>query len=211
MKLIVIGPPGSGKGTQAQMICDKFGIPHIEAGKLLREAVSDKSRLSEEEKKIMERGELLPDTFVADILTIRLMEPDARDNFVLDGYPRTLRQAELLEKITRVDLVINIILSPSEIVKRLSGRRSCKNCGQVYNIFINPPKREGICDKCNSPLFIREDDKPGVIEHRIDVYNERTKPLLEYYGHRHMMNSVDGSRSIMEIFDDIVKVLENKV
>jgi adenylate kinase len=210
MKLIVIGPPGSGKGTQAKMICDKFSIPHIEAGRLLREAVSDKSKLSLEEKKIMERGELLPDTFVADILTIRLMEPDARDNFVLDGYPRTLRQAELLEKITRVDLVVNIRLSPSVIVKRLSGRRSCKNCGQVYNVFINPPKQEGICDKCKGPLYIREDDKPGVIEHRIEVYNERTRPLLEYYSLRHIMTPVDGSRSIMEIFDEIVKVLENK-
>jgi len=211
MKLVIIGPPGSGKGTQARMIAEKYNVPHIEAGKLLREAVADKSKLSDEEKNIMERGELLPDTFVADVLTIRLMEPDAKNNFVLDGYPRTLRQAELLERISRIDLVMNILLSPTEIVKRLSGRRSCTNCDAVYNVMINPPKQEGICDECKGALFIREDDRSGVIEHRIEVYNERTRPLIEYYEHRNLLVSIDGSGMILEIFDNAIKVLENRL
>jgi adenylate kinase len=211
MKLVIIGPPGSGKGTQAQMISEKYNIPHIEAGKMLREAVADKSKLSEEEKNIMERGELLPDTFVADILTIRLMDPDAKNNFVLDGYPRTLRQAELLERITRIDLVLNILLSPVEIVKRLSGRRSCTNCNAVYNIIINPPTRPNVCDKCGGALFIRDDDKTGVIEHRIEVYNKRTRPLIEYYEHRDLLVSIDGSGMIMEIFDNAIKTVENRI
>ena len=211
MKLVIIGPPGSGKGTQAQMISEKYNIPHIEAGKMLREAVADKSKLSEEEKNIMERGELLPDTFVADILTIRLMDPDAKNNFVLDGYPRTLRQAELLERISRIDLVLNIILNPIEIVKRLSGRRSCTNCNAVYNIIINPPTSPNVCDKCGGALFIRDDDKTGVIEHRIEVYNERTRPLIEYYEHRGLLVSIDGSGMIMEIFDNAIKTLENRL
>ena len=211
MKLVLIGPPGSGKGTQAKMISDRYGIPHIEAGELLRQVVVNRSNLNDNEKQDMEKGELLPDLFVADILTIRLMEKDARDNFVLDGYPRTLKQAELLEKISKLDLVLNIKLSPDEIVKRLSGRRSCTQCDAVYNTFVHPPKRAGVCDECGSPLFIREDDKPEVIKHRIEIYEQRTKPLIEYYEHRQLLGTIDGSGTIIEIFNNALKILENKL
>ncbi len=211
MKLVLIGPPGSGKGTQAKMISDKYGIPHIEAGELLRRAISNKSKLSAQEKATMEKGELLPDTFVADILTIRLMEKDARADFVLDGYPRTLKQAALLEKISRIDLVLNIRLTPEEIVKRLSGRRSCTNCNAVYNTIIHPPKRPGSCDLCGSMLFTRDDDKPEIVLHRIGVYEERTKPLIEYYEHRGLLESINGSGTIMEISNNALRVLEKRL
>ncbi|MCK5560485.1 MAG: nucleoside monophosphate kinase [Thermoplasmata archaeon] len=211
MKLVLIGPPGSGKGTQARMISEKHGIPHIEAGELLRKAISHKSKLTEEEKITMGKGELLPDTFVADILTIRLLEKDARNDFVLDGYPRTFKQAELLEKISNIDLVLNIRLSPEETVKRLSGRRSCTKCNAVYNTIIHPPNREGHCDVCGGALFIRDDDKPEIVIHRIDVYETRTKPLIEYYEHRGILESIDGSGSIMEIFNNASKVLEKRL
>jgi len=213
LRLIVFGPPGAGKGTQAERIAKKFGIPHVATGDVLREAVAKKTELGVKARGYMERGELVPDGIVVGIVEERLRRPDCKRGFVLDGFPRTLAQAEALDEMlknleTKIDAVINLETSEGEIVKRLSNRRTCRVCGAVYHLIFNPPKNPGRCDACNGELYQREDDKEEVIKKRLKVYRTQTKPIIQHYQERGVLRTVDGNKSIDEVSKTIGKLLE---
>ncbi len=181
MKLVFLGPPGSGKGTYASRIEERFGWPQISTGDLLREEVKKGSEIGKEAEKYMKEGKLVPDEIVLKLLKERISREDCKNGFILDGFPRTLAQAEELEKITDIDVVINLVVPKDIIVTRLSARRVCKNCGAVYNLRTLKPKVDGICDKCGGELYQRKDDTPEVIERRFEVYHEQTAPLIDFY------------------------------
>jgi adenylate kinase len=181
MKLVIFGPPGSGKGTYASRLQLKLGIPAIATGDLMREIVKRKTELAKTVKEYMSRGELVPDNIVIEALSERIARDDCERGFILDGFPRTIEQARALSRITNVDAVIILSVPEWLIVERLSSRRICKNCGEVYNILYLKPKKEGVCDKCGGELYQRIDDTPKVIKERLQVYERQTQPLLEYY------------------------------
>ncbi|HDI02566.1 MAG TPA: adenylate kinase [Candidatus Aenigmarchaeota archaeon] len=181
MKLVFLGPPGSGKGTYASRIEERFGWPQISTGDLLREEVKKGSEIGREAEKYMKEGKLVPDEIVLKLLKERISREDCKNGFILDGFPRTLAQAEELEKITDIDVVINLVVPKEIIVTRLSARRVCRNCGAVYNLRTLKPKVDGICDKCGGELYQRKDDTPEVIEKRFEVYHEQTAPLIDFY------------------------------
>ncbi|MEM5871833.1 MAG: adenylate kinase [Candidatus Aenigmatarchaeota archaeon] len=200
MRLIFLGAPGVGKGTYASRISKELGIAHISTGDLLREEVKNETQLGKKAKVYMEKGELVPDELVNKILKERLKKKDCEKGFILDGYPRTIEQAKELEKITKIDLVLNITLKKEILIKKISARRICKNCGKIYNIAdINEdgirmppilPKKEGICDDCGGELYQRPDDDPKVIEERLKVYEKQTKPLIDYYKKKGLLKEV---------------------
>lgn len=181
MKLVIFGPPGSGKGTYASRLQLKLGVPAIATGDMLREIVKEKTKLAETVRQYMSRGELVPDDIVIRVLKKRIARDDCKKGFILDGFPRTLEQARALNRITNVDVVITLSVPEWLIIERLSSRRICKNCGEVYNILYLKPKKEGVCDKCGGELYQRIDDTPKVIKERLEVYERQTQPLLEYY------------------------------
>ena len=181
MKLILLGAPGVGKGTQGKMLQGKFKIPQISTGDILRKAVSNQTTLGIEAKSYMDKGELVPDSLVVSIINDRLKEADCREGFILDGFPRNIEQAEELNKVTEIDYVINIIVPFKEIVSRLTGRRVCKNCGEAYHLIYNPPQEEDICDRCKSELYQRNDDQEETVKERLKVYEAQTAPLIDYY------------------------------
>ncbi|RMF54696.1 adenylate kinase [Candidatus Woesearchaeota archaeon] len=205
MRLIMLGPAGSGKGTQAEMLAKKYNIPHISTGDLFR-ALDSNSDLRKEIKKYMDKGELVPDDLVIKILKERLGKPDCEKGFILDGVPRNVTQAELIKKMgVEIDNVINIEVSDEEVTKRLSSRRVCKN-GHIFSTIYPKPKKEGVCDVCGEPLFQRDDDKPEAIKERLKIYHEQTSKLLEYY--QNLIIPVNGEQPIEEVFNDIVDGLK---
>jgi len=213
LRLIILGSPGAGKGTQAQRIAEKLGVPHIATGDLLREAVSKKTELGAKAKRFMEKGELVPDDLVVSMIEERLKRSDCKEGFVLDGFPRTLAQAEALDKFlekleTRIDIVINLETSEEEVIKRLSNRRVCTSCGAVYHLIFNPPRKPGICDKCGGTLQQREDDREDVIKNRLKVYMRQTEPLIKYYRKKGLLKNVDGNRNAEEVWKSIDELLE---
>ncbi len=213
MNLILLGAPGAGKGTQAKMIAEKYGLAHIATGDILREAVAKGTELGKKAKEYMDRGELVPDEIVIGIVKERLKEPDCQKGFILDGFPRTLPQAEALDKMLeelgmKIDAVINIAVPEEEVVRRIAYRRTCKKCGAVYHLIYAPPKEDNKCDKCGGELYQREDDKEETVRERYRVYRERTELLIEYYRKKGLLYEVDGTKSIEEVFKQIEEILE---
>lgn len=211
MNLILLGAPGAGKGTQAKRLAEKYKIAHISTGDMLRDAVAKGSELGRRAKGYMDRGELVPDDIVIGIVKERLREEDCRNGFILDGFPRTLKQAEALDKMLselgkEIDAVINIVVPEEEVVKRIAYRRSCKKCGAVYNLIYDPPRGK-VCDKCGGELYQRDDDREEVVRERYRVYRDRTEPLIEYYRKRGKILDVDGTKNIEEVFNEIVRLL----
>jgi len=214
VNIIMLGPPGSGKGTQAKKLIEKFGIPQISTGDLLREAVKNGTELGKQAKSYMDAGKLVPDEVVVGMVKERLSKDDAQRGFILDGFPRTVPQAEALDKTLdqmgkKIDKVVNVDVPDSEVVERLSGRRTCKGCGAMYHVKFNQPKKEGLCDKCGGELYQRDDDNEQTIKRRLEVYHEQTSPLKDYYGKKGLVADVDGTGDINEITKAIEKVLES--
>ena len=212
MKIIMLGAPGAGKGTQAKMIAEKFGIPHISTGDIFRANIKNGTELGKKAKEFMDKGQLVPDELTVEILLHRVANDDCKNGYVLDGFPRTIPQADVLDKeLTKlgdkVDFAINVDVPDENIVRRMSGRRACLKCGATYHIEHIPPKTEGICDKCGSELVQRDDDKPETVQNRLSVYHEQTQPLIEYYDKKNILKSVDGTKDMQEVFSDIVNIL----
>jgi adenylate kinase len=213
MRLVLLGAPGAGKGTQAKKIIEKYPMPQISTGDLLRAAVAAGTELGKEAKAVMDRGELVPDSVVLGMVQERLKHDDCKSGYILDGFPRNTRQAEALdEMLGKLGMSLTAALSvdvPLEnLMKRLTGRRTCKACGQMFNIFFGAPKKEGSCDKCGGELFQRDDDKEETIRKRLDVYTAQTAPLIDYYGKKNILKAVDGaSGTIDEIFVKVCSAL----
>lgn len=213
MKIIMLGAPGAGKGTQAKRIADKWQIPHVSTGDIFRANIKNGTELGMEAKKYMDKGALVPDELTVKILLDRVAQEDCKNGYVLDGFPRTIPQAEVLDKeLTElgdsIDYAINVDVPDENIVNRMSGRRACVACGATYHVVYAPTKTEGICDRCGKELILREDDKPETVQKRLSVYHEQTQPLIEYYGAKGILKSVDGTKDMEEVFRDIVKILE---
>lgn len=213
MNLILLGAPGAGKGTQAKLIADKYGIPQISTGDMLREAVAKGTELGKKAREFMSQGKLVPDEVVIGIVRERLKQKDCENGFILDGFPRTKAQAEALDRIMlelgkKIDAVININVPEEEIVKRIVNRRICKKCGAIYHLLYDPPKEDGICDKCGGELYQREDDKEEVVRERFAVYRKSTEPLVEYYKRKGVLYEVDGTREIEKVKAEILSILE---
>ena len=212
MKIIMLGAPGAGKGTQAKMIADKYGIPHVSTGDIFRANIKEGTRLGIEAKKYMDQGQLVPDELTVKILLDRVAQEDCKNGYVLDGFPRTIPQAEVLDKALTelgeaVDYAINVDVPDENIVKRMGGRRACVSCGATYHLEHIPPKTEGICDRCGKELVLRDDDKPETVSKRLQVYHEQTQPLIDFYGAKGVLKEVDGTREMNEVFDAIGKIL----
>ncbi len=212
MNIVLLGPPGSGKGTQAKMIAEKYGVVHISTGDILRENVRGGTDLGKEAKTYMDAGKLVPDELLINIIKDRLAKPDVAGGYMLDGYPRTTPQAEAMDKILpelgqKIDVVVNIDVPDDELVKRLSGRRMCQ-CGVSYHLKFNPPKKEGICDVCGGELYHRDDDKEEAILNRLEVYKTQTQPLIDYYNKAGIIVDINGAGEIPEIFDEIAASLD---
>lgn len=212
MKLVMLGAPGAGKGTQAKILAKKYGIPHISTGDIFRENIKNKTELGIKAYAFISKGQLVPDELVLDLIADRLTEKDTKNGFVLDGFPRTIPQAISLDETlsnleTDIDKVVNIHVSDENIVKRMSGRRACKDCGATYHIKNLPPKIDGKCDNCDGELILRSDDKPETVLKRLEVYHNQTQPLIEYYENKKVLLTVDGSNPVEVIFETIVKEL----
>ena len=212
MKIIMLGAHGAGKGTQAKMIAEKFSIPHISTGDIFRANIKNGTELGKKAKEFMDKGQLVPDELTVEILLDRVANEDCKNGYVLDGFPRTIPQADVLDKeLTKlgdkVDFAINVDVPDENIVRRMSGRRACLKCGATYHIEHIPPKQEGICDKCGSELVQRDDDKPETVQNRLSVYHEQTQPLIDYYNKKNILKSVDGTKDMQEVFSDIVNIL----
>ena len=211
MNLILLGAPGAGKGTQAEIICAKLNIPSISTGNILRAAVKEGTEMGLKAKSFMDAGALVPDEVIIGILKERLAQPDCANGFILDGVPRTLAQAEALEaKGVRIDHVISIEVDDSEIESRMTGRRVCPKCGASYHIVANPPKKDGICDACGSELIVRKDDAPETVRKRLEVYHASTEVLKDFYGKLGRLRTVNGSQSIEGANEDILKAIGAK-
>ena len=211
MKIIMLGAPGAGKGTQAKMIADKYGVPHISTGDIFRANIKNGTELGMEAKKYMDQG-LVPDELTVRILLDRVAQDDCKNGYVLDGFPRTIPQAEVLDsELTKlgdhIDYAINVDVPDENIVKRMSGRRACLTCGATYHIEHVPPKKEGICDVCGSELVLRDDDKPETVKNRLNVYHEQTQPLIDFYTEKGVLKTVDGTVPMEEVFAAITAIL----
>ena len=203
----MLGPPGAGKGTQAVKLGEKLGVPHISTGDILRRNVAKKTKLGQAAHKYMAAGKLVPDELVIEMTMKRLKEPDAKNGFILDGFPRNLAQAQALDKVTKLDAVINPFIDPEDLVKRSTGRWVCPDCDAVYHVLTNPPKKKGVCDKCGSPLVQREDDKEAVVRARIKTYDEVTEPLAAHYRAKGLLRDVYASGHIEEVHHRILEAL----
>ncbi len=213
MNLILLGPSGAGKGTQSQLMVDRYHIPQISTGDILRAAVKGKTPLGVKAKGFMDQGKLVPDKLVIGIIEERLKAADCHPGFILDGFPRTIAQAEALQPILSkmgrsIDHVVNIEVEDEELVRRLTGRRTCKNCGAMFHIVFHAPKREGICDRCGGTLYQREDDKEETIRTRLKEYQKQTAPLIQYYQQKKTLRSIQGVGGQEQIFEQIVRLLD---
>lgn len=212
MKIIMLGAPGAGKGTQAKMIAERYNIPHVSTGDIFRANIKNNTELGRKAKEYMDKGELVPDELTVSILLDRVAQDDCKTGYVLDGFPRTIPQAEILDQeLTKlgetIDFAINVDVPDENIIKRMSGRRACVSCGATYHIEHIPPKKEGICDTCGSELILRDDDKPETVKNRLNVYHTQTQPLIEYYSKKGVLRDVDGTRDMKDVFDDITSIL----
>ena len=212
MNIILLGPPGAGKGTQAKKIQEHYKFPHISTGDILRENINNNTSLGLKAKSYMSRGELVPDELLITIIKDRLAKKDCQNGFMLDGYPRTIPQADALQMILTesgemIDAVLNISVDDEELINRLSGRRMCK-CGASYHIIFNPPAQADVCNLCEGKLYQREDDKPETIRNRLNVYKKQTQPLINYYANKKILKTIDGSKDILQIFEEIKEVLD---
>lgn len=212
MKIIMLGAPGAGKGTQAKMIADKYSVPHISTGDIFRANIKNGTELGMEAKKYMDAGQLVPDELTVKILLDRVAQDDCKNGYVLDGFPRTIPQAEVLDKALTelgdsVDFAIDVDVPDANIIKRMSGRRACLSCGATYHIEHVPPKKEGVCDRCGNELVLRDDDKPETVQKRLTVYHEQTQPLIEYYTKKGILKTVDGTVDMSDVFAAIVAIL----
>ena len=212
MKLVMLGAPGAGKGTQAIKIADKYNIPHISTGDIFRANIKGGTELGLKAKSYMDKGELVPDDVTIEMLLDRIGADDCKNGYVLDGFPRTIPQAEsltraLAERDERIDYALDINVPDDNIVKRMSGRRACPKCGSTYHVVYAAPKLENICDKCGAELVIREDDKPETVKERLNVYHKQTEPLISYYKNEGILREIDGTQDLEKVFQDIISIL----
>lgn len=212
MKIIMLGAPGAGKGTQAKQIADKYGIPHISTGDIFRANLKQGTELGKKAKEYMDQGLLVPDELTCDLVMDRIGQEDCKNGFVLDGFPRTIPQAEALDaaltKINeKMDYAIDVDVPDENIVNRMSGRRACLNCGATYHIVSIPTKVEGICDRCGEKVVLRDDDQPETVKKRLNVYHEQTQPLIDYYKKQNILKTVDGTQPMEQVFGAIVEIL----
>ncbi len=214
MKIIMLGAPGAGKGTQAKMIAEKYHIPHVSTGDIFRANLKEGTELGLKAKAYMDQGALVPDELTVEILLDRVAKDDCKDGYVLDGFPRTIPQAEVLDQELaklgdQVDLAIDVDVPDENIVRRMSGRRACLKCGATYHIEHIPPKQEGICDNCGEALVQRDDDKPETVSKRLKVYHDQTAPLIDYYTKKNILKTVDGTQDMDAVFSAITKIIED--
>ena len=213
MKIIMLGAPGAGKGTQAKMIAEKYGIPHVSTGDIFRANIKNGTQLGMEAKQYMDQGLLVPDELTVKILLDRVAQDDCKNGYVLDGFPRTIPQAEVLDKALtklgdKIDYAINVDVPDENIVRRMGGRRACLSCGATYHIEHVPPKKEGVCDTCGQELVLRDDDKPETVQNRLNVYHEQTQPLIEFYNAKGVLKTVDGTVDMKDVFAAVVAILD---
>ena len=212
MNIIMLGAPGAGKGTQAAVLCEHFGIPTISTGNMIREALKNGTEMGLKAKSFMDDGKLVPDEVVIGIVKERLSADDCKKGFILDGFPRTIPQAESLTEALKkngeaIDFAVNVDVPDENIINRMSGRRACLNCGATYHIVYNAPKTENVCDTCGQELVLRDDDKPETVKKRLDVYHDQTQPLIDYYKNEGVLAEVDGTLDMEDVFQAIVKIL----
>lgn len=212
MKIIMLGAPGAGKGTQAEMLAEKYDIPHVSTGDIFRMNIKNGTELGMEAKTYMDQGLLVPDELTVRILLDRVAQDDCKKGYILDGFPRNIPQADVLEEALsklgdKIDYAINVEVPDENIIRRMSGRRACVSCGATYHIENVPPKKEGICDKCGQELILRDDDKPETVGNRLQVYKDKTQPLIDFYGKKGILHNVDGTKDMMEVFEAIVAIL----
>lgn len=212
MHIVLVGPPGAGKGTQAQFIASHLSIPKISTGDIFRVNVSQGTELGREAKAYMDRGDLVPDSITIAMVRDRLAEGDTRDGFLLDGFPRTLTQAKALDETlddvgTKLDVVLELVVDDDEVVRRLSGRRTCRVCGRVWHLDFDPPTRDGICDQCGGELFQRDDDREETVRHRLEVYAEQTAPLIDFYADKSILVGLDATGPVEDVTDRAINAL----
>jgi adenylate kinase len=212
MRVIMLGPPGAGKGTQAERIAGAYDIPHISTGDIFRANVKGGTELGTRAKDYMDRGELVPDDIVIGMVDDRLEEPDAKSGFNLDGFPRTVPQAQALEEILAernrpVDVVLRLAVDETEVIKRLTGRRTCRQCGAIFHVDYDPPSEQGVCDKCGGELYQRDDDREDVVANRLDVYRRQTEPLEKYYWERGLLRDVEAVGTVDEVTERALEIL----
>lgn len=212
MRAILLGPPGAGKGTQAETIVNEFKVPHVSTGDMFRKNIKEETELGKQVKAYLDKGALVPDELTVEIVKDRIMQSDCSNGFLLDGFPRTIEQANALDRVLsemgqKLDFVINIQVDPKLLVERAVGRRICKDCGQTYHLTFNKPKKEGICDKCGGELYQRKDDTEETVANRINVYQEQTQPLIEYYTKKGIILDINGEQPIDKVGSDIISSL----
>lgn len=213
MKIIMLGAPGAGKGTQAKLIADTYGLPHVSTGDIFRMNIKNGTQLGMEAKTYMDQGLLVPDELTVRILLDRVGQDDCKNGYVLDGFPRTIPQAEVLEDALtklgdQIDFAINVEVPDENIIRRMGGRRACLSCGATYHIEHVPPKKEGICDVCGQELVLRDDDKPETVKNRLRVYQEQTQPLIDFYTKKGVLRTVDGTQDMQDVFSAIKEILK---
>ena len=212
MKIIMLGAPGAGKGTQAKLIAEKYGVPHISTGDIFRANIKNGTELGKEAKEYMDKGLLVPDELTVRLLLDRVAQDDCKNGYVLDGFPRTIPQAEALTNALnaieqKMEYALNIDVPDENIIHRMAGRRACVGCGATYHVEFNPPKVQDVCDVCGEALILRDDDKPETVMNRLNVYHEQTKPLIDYYEKQGIVHTIDGTQTMDQVFSDIRKIL----
>ena len=213
MRIVMLGAPGAGKGTQAEKIAEKYGLPHISTGDIFRKNIKEGTALGREAKGYMDAGKLVPDELTVRLLLDRTASDDCKKGYILDGFPRTIPQAEALDAELNklgetIDYAIDVEVPDENIVGRMSGRRACPKCGATYHIEFIPPKKEDVCDECGESLIIRDDDRPETVKNRLKVYHEQTQPLIDYYEKKNVLHTVDGTKDVQEVFKAVTSILE---